>query len=69
MSKPYRLNGGGSRIDRSKRVTFSFDGKTLSGFAGRHAGLRGARPPASASSAAASSITARAASWGSAPKR
>ncbi|WP_395660609.1 sarcosine oxidase subunit alpha family protein [Aestuariivirga sp.] len=34
MSKPYRLNGGGSRIDRSKRVTFSFDGKTLSGFQG-----------------------------------
>ena len=34
MSKPYRLNGGGRFIDRSKRVTFSFDGKTLTGFQG-----------------------------------
>ncbi|NMD07414.1 MAG: FAD-dependent oxidoreductase, partial [Phyllobacteriaceae bacterium] len=32
--KPYRLANGGSRIDRSKPVSFSFDGKSLSGFAG-----------------------------------
>ena len=32
--KPYRLSEGGSRIDRAKPVTFSFDGKSLSGFAG-----------------------------------
>ncbi|MFT3989746.1 sarcosine oxidase subunit alpha family protein [Aestuariivirga sp.] len=32
--KPYRLPSGGSRIDRTKRVSFSFDGKTLQGFAG-----------------------------------
>lgn len=34
MSKPYRLGKGGRFIDRSKRVNFSFDGKTLHGFAG-----------------------------------
>ncbi len=34
MSKPYRLSSGGRLVDRAKRVTFSFDGKTLSGFAG-----------------------------------
>ncbi len=33
-AKPYRLAGGGSRIDRSKPVPFSFDGKSLVGFAG-----------------------------------
>jgi sarcosine oxidase subunit alpha len=32
--KPFRLSTGGSRIDRSQPVSFSFDGKTLSGFAG-----------------------------------
>ena len=32
--KPYRLSQGGSRIDRTKPVSFSFDGKSLSGFAG-----------------------------------
>ena len=32
--KPYRLASGGSRIDRSKPLTFSFDGRSLSGFAG-----------------------------------
>ncbi|MDE2446915.1 MAG: sarcosine oxidase subunit alpha family protein [Alphaproteobacteria bacterium] len=33
-SKPYRLSTGGSRIDRARRVNFSFDGKDVSGFAG-----------------------------------
>ena len=33
-SKPYRLAQGGSLIDRSRKVTFSFDGKDISGFAG-----------------------------------
>ena len=32
--KPYRLASGGSRIDRSKPLSFSFDGRSLSGFAG-----------------------------------
>ncbi len=32
--KPYRLSQGGSRIDRSQPISFSFDGKTLPGFAG-----------------------------------
>ncbi len=32
--KPYRLAEGGSRIDRNARVTFSFDGRDLQGFAG-----------------------------------
>jgi sarcosine oxidase, subunit alpha len=32
--KPYRLAEGGSRIDRSRKVTFSFDGKDVSGFVG-----------------------------------
>jgi sarcosine oxidase, subunit alpha len=32
--KPYRLAEGGSRIDRSRKATFSFDGKSISGFAG-----------------------------------
>ncbi|MDE2385875.1 MAG: sarcosine oxidase subunit alpha family protein [Alphaproteobacteria bacterium] len=32
--KPYRLAEGGSRIDRAKRVTFSFDGRDIQGFAG-----------------------------------
>jgi sarcosine oxidase, subunit alpha len=31
---PYRLPAGGGRIDRTKPVTFSFDGKELRGFAG-----------------------------------
>lgn len=34
MSKPYRLATGGRLVDRTKKVSFSFDGKTLSGFAG-----------------------------------
>ncbi len=33
-NKPYRLAQGGSRIDRTKKVHFSFDGKQLAGFAG-----------------------------------
>ncbi len=32
--KPHRLAEGGSRIDRSKPVSFSFDGKSLTGFEG-----------------------------------
>ena len=32
--KPYRLAEGGSRIDRAKRVSFSFDGKSVQGFTG-----------------------------------
>ena len=28
-NKPYRLAQGGSRIDRTKKVHFSFDGKQL----------------------------------------
>ena len=34
MSKPYRLAKGGRFVDRSKKISFSFDGKTLTGFAG-----------------------------------
>ena len=35
MSKtPYRLATGGTRIDRARRVTFTFDGKDVAGFAG-----------------------------------
>ena len=33
MSQTNRLNSGG-RIDRSRAVSFSFDGKSYSGFAG-----------------------------------
>ena len=33
-SKPYRLSQGGSSIDRTRKVVFSFDGKDVSGFAG-----------------------------------
>jgi sarcosine oxidase, subunit alpha len=33
-TKPYRLSDGGSRIDRSRKVTFSFDSKDVSGFVG-----------------------------------
>jgi sarcosine oxidase, subunit alpha len=33
-TKPYRLAAGGSRIDRSRKVTFTFDGKDVSGFSG-----------------------------------
>ena len=32
--KPYRLAAGGSHIDRSKRLSFQFDGREISGFAG-----------------------------------
>jgi len=32
--KPYRLSEGGSRIDRNSRVTISFDGRDVPGFAG-----------------------------------
>jgi sarcosine oxidase, subunit alpha len=32
--KPYRLATGGARIDRTRKVTFTFDGKDVSGFAG-----------------------------------
>ncbi len=34
MAKPFRLSEGGSRIDRNTRVTFSFDGRDVQGFAG-----------------------------------
>ncbi|MCA3555324.1 sarcosine oxidase subunit alpha family protein [Aestuariivirga sp.] len=34
MSKPYRLSAGGRLIDRAKKVSFTFDGGTVSGFAG-----------------------------------
>jgi sarcosine oxidase, subunit alpha len=34
IGKPHRLAHGGSRIDRSKPLSFSFDGKDLTGFAG-----------------------------------
>ncbi len=34
MSSPYRLPTGGSRINRSKTVTFTFDGKEMRGFDG-----------------------------------
>ena len=35
MSKtPYRLATGGTRIDRARKVTFTFDGKDVAGFAG-----------------------------------
>ena len=33
-NKPYRLANGGRVIDRSKKINFTFDGKTLTGFAG-----------------------------------
>jgi sarcosine oxidase, subunit alpha len=32
--KPYRLATGGARIDRTRKVTFTFDGKDISAFAG-----------------------------------
>lgn len=32
--KPHRLSTGGSRIDRTRKVAFSFDGKDIAGFAG-----------------------------------
>ncbi len=32
--KPYRLASGGNRIDRAKPLSFSFDGRTVQGFAG-----------------------------------
>ncbi|HUR44045.1 MAG TPA: sarcosine oxidase subunit alpha family protein [Aestuariivirga sp.] len=31
---PYRLAQGGSRIDRARKIQFSFDGKQMTGFAG-----------------------------------
>jgi sarcosine oxidase, subunit alpha len=34
MSSPYRLPQGGSRIDRTKPVAFTFDGKDMRGFSG-----------------------------------
>jgi sarcosine oxidase subunit alpha len=34
FGKPARLSTGGNRIDRSKPVTFSFDGRSISGFQG-----------------------------------
>ncbi|PZF77745.1 sarcosine oxidase subunit alpha family protein [Aestuariivirga litoralis] len=34
MSKPYRLGSGGRLVDRTRKVSFSFDGKTVQGFAG-----------------------------------
>ena len=34
MSKPYRLGSGGRFVDRSKKVSFTFDGKTVTGFEG-----------------------------------
>ena len=33
-NKPYRLGSGGGLIDRAKKVHFTFDGKSLTGFAG-----------------------------------
>ena len=33
-NKPYRLASGGRLIDRAKKIHFTFDGKTLGGFAG-----------------------------------
>ena len=33
-NKPYRLASGGRLIDRAKKVHFTLDGKTLTGFAG-----------------------------------
>ncbi|MGH6854563.1 MAG: sarcosine oxidase subunit alpha family protein [Aestuariivirga sp.] len=33
-NKPYRLSQGGSRIDRARKLQFSFDGKPMTGFAG-----------------------------------
>ena len=33
-NKPYRLAQGGSLIDRSRKVHFTFDGKPMTGFAG-----------------------------------
>jgi sarcosine oxidase subunit alpha len=32
--KPYRLPKGGRLIDRTKKVSFTFDGESMSGFAG-----------------------------------
>ena len=34
MSKPYRLSTGGRFVDRAKKVSFTFDGKTVTGFQG-----------------------------------
>jgi sarcosine oxidase, subunit alpha len=34
MSSPYRLAQGGSRIDRTRSVPFTFDGRDMRGFAG-----------------------------------
>ncbi|MCA3561476.1 MAG: sarcosine oxidase subunit alpha family protein [Aestuariivirga sp.] len=34
MSKPYRLGSGGRLVDRTKKVSFTFDGKSVSGFQG-----------------------------------
>ncbi|HMT13990.1 MAG TPA: 2Fe-2S iron-sulfur cluster-binding protein, partial [Aestuariivirga sp.] len=34
MSKPKRLSTGGSRINRTARLSFTFDGKVMSGYAG-----------------------------------
>lgn len=34
MSKPYRLSSGGRFVDRAKKVSFTFDGKTVTGFQG-----------------------------------
>ncbi len=33
-SKPYRLGSGGRLIDRSRKIHFTFDGKSMTGFAG-----------------------------------
>ncbi|MBM3520666.1 MAG: FAD-binding protein, partial [Alphaproteobacteria bacterium] len=32
--RPYRLTTGGARVDRSRKLGFSFDGRNLTGFAG-----------------------------------
>ena len=42
MSKPYRLNSGGRIVDRSRKVQFSFDGKTLTASPGIRDDLRAA---------------------------
>ena len=68
-NKPYRLAQGGSRIDRTKKVHFSFRRQAADRLCRRHGGLRRAWPMARSFSAAASSITARAAWSASARKK
>ena len=67
-NKPYRLAQGGTRIDRTKKVHFTFDGKQLTGFAGDTL-ASAVMANGQRFSAAASSITGRAASSASARKK